>query len=178
MKPIPFLLILFLGTCLAFPSISSAERTANGSNIKRHKISKQKKTKRKTKKGVRAPRKVGKNKVGQKVEEAPIYKPFLQVAERQCRCTPVGVGTWGARGNKSCHPQGRAIDVRGANCDGKVSYAVSPGFSKFVQCMAAKGWFKLYNGQCVKGLPKNKTTCHKDHAHFSKCCQTNRGKAC
>lgn len=125
--------------------------------------------------GVGTPRKVGKNTKGRSAGSAPIYGAF-QKAAGGCGCSPVGVGTWGSRSNNSCHPVGRAVDARGANCKGKTSYAVSPGFTKFVNCMRNKGWFTMYNGQGVKGLPRNKTTCHKDHAHFSKCCTAKSGK--
>jgi len=174
MHPTKLLILAGLTLSLFLSPHLHAERVATGKQI-----SSKKKTSSGKKKGVSAPRKVGKNTKGKSVESAPVYRTFMKAAKDQCKCTPLGVGTWGSRGNKSCHPVGQAIDVRSANCGGKVSHAVSPGFTKFVMCMKSKGWFKMYNGECVKGVKKNKTTCHYDHAHFSKCCKTKSGsRAC
>jgi hypothetical protein len=146
-------------------SLAKAE-TVNG---------KKKRSNKKGSNGVRAPKRTTSKGTGKSVSSAPIYGAFIQ-AFKSCEpgCTPVNVGTWGSRGNKSCHPQGRAVDVGGVQCSSGKHMAPGARFEKYVRCMERKGWKALFK-YCVKGAPKNNTTCHRDHAHFSKGC-TVKGK--
>lgn len=112
---------------------------------------------------------------GRSVSSAPIYRRFVSSFNSCARGCKMGrTGTWGKRGNRSCHPTGQALDLHSMVCGGKSYTPLTSKFYALVKCMRGKGWKVLHN-YCVKGLPKNKTTCHKDHGHFSLGC-TVRGR--
>lgn len=120
---------------------------------------------------------IGKTSKGKrgKTESAPIWKPFIRNFEKCAPgCEPTDYGTWGKRGNRSCHPTGEAIDIFGMTCGNKHYPALNAPrngpFQKMVRCMKEKmGMSVLYRDKDPKkhGLTK----AHYDHAHFSYTCK-------
>ena len=107
---------------------------------------------------------------GRGAKSAPIwnrfYKDFKKCAPD---CEPAQYGTWGSRGNASCHPSGQAVDVGAIKCGGTLHTALGGGkFATFVSCMRGKMKTLYRNG-------KHRTKGHHDHAHFSYGC-TVRGR--
>lgn len=97
---------------------------------------------------------------------APIWGSFM-ANFKKCApgCVPANYGTYGKRGNRSCHPSGRAVDVGAIICGGKTHTALAGGkFATFVSCMRGKMKTLYRDG-------KARTKGHHDHAHFSNGCR-------
>lgn len=103
-------------------------------------------------------------------DRAPIWGSFIGHF-KACApgCIPARYGTFGRRGNKSCHPSGRAVDVGAIICRGTPHMAIKGGqFTQFASCMSERMHTLYRNG-------RGRTAGHHDHAHFSNGCMV-RGK--
>ena len=103
-------------------------------------------------------------------DRAPIWGSFISNF-KACApgCIPARYGTFGRRGNKSCHPSGRAVDVGAIICGGTAYMAINGGrFAQFVSCMDGP-MHSLYRDG------RGRTAGHHDHAHFSNGCMV-RGR--
>lgn len=107
---------------------------------------------------------------------APIWGSFVSNFNKCAPgCLPANLITFGSRnnfsptagrGNFSCHPEGRAIDVGAIVCKGKAYHAIDNGkFSEFVGCMKRKMKTLWHQGKKM-GITRG----HYDHAHFSNGC--------
>lgn len=107
---------------------------------------------------------------------APIWGSFVANFNKCAPgCLPANLITFGernnlsptaGRGNFSCHPEGRAIDVGAIVCKGKAHHAIDNGkFATFVACMKRKMKTLWHQGR-----KKGNTRGHYDHAHFSNGC--------
>ena len=105
-------------------------------------------------------------------ERAPIWNSFHQNF-MACApgCDPVGYASWGDRGNRSCHPSGKALDLHAMRCNGELIEAIgsTPRWKQLVECMRGQGMHVLYQNHAWNG-GAGKTSGHYDHAHFSNGC--------
>ena len=94
---------------------------------------------------------------------APVWGPFISNF-RRCApgCVPANYNVY-RRGRRTCHAQGRAIDVGAIICDGQTYPAIQGGrFNALVACMQSS-MVVLYHEHRGRGKTKD----HYDHAHFS-----------
>lgn len=126
-------------------------------------------------------------------QSAPVWNTFINNF-KICApgCVPDDYGTYGSRGNRSCHPSGRAIDIHGMICNGRKYRAIDnqPEFRRMVQCMESAPGNRNKSQRPVatvrgllpmRTLYQNKsravygaTLGHYDHAHFSITCFNGR----
>ena len=129
----------------------------------------------------------------QRSQGAPVWNTFLHNF-KICApgCQPADYGTFGSRGNNSCHPSGRAIDIHKMVCGGRVFTAIAnqPEFRSMVACMGSAPGNRTKSQRPVapvrgllpmRTLYQNKdprrygvTQAHYDHAHFSITCFNGR----
>ena len=92
--------------------------------------------------------------------DGAIMGPYMAALARCAPgCSPYNYNVW-RRGARSCHAQGRAIDVGGLLCGGNVVMASTAKFSQVTACMSQYLGVLYHNG-------RGRTRGHHDHAHFS-----------
>lgn len=92
---------------------------------------------------------------------APVWGPFVKRLENCAPgCSPVNYHAWRNTGGGSCHDVGRALDVFGFNCGGKVYWAPTQKFAQIVACFRKSGFKVIHN-----------SANHYDHGHFSITCR-------
>ncbi len=99
---------------------------------------------------------------GTRDHSSPVWGPFMARLQKCAPdCRPYNYRAFDNRGGRSCHNSGRAIDVHGFMCGGKVSWAVNGGrFAEISNCIRRSGMKVLYRNNAD----------HYDHGHFSITC--------
>jgi hypothetical protein len=113
-----------------------------------------------------------------KAQHRPIWNLFIRnfMLCVPHGCEPAQYAVDGMRSNRSCHPQGLAIDVHAIVCNGDFRHphrAIDndPLFVKMVYCMGGRPGNHVGYGKMAvlwhQNHTGNVTIDHRDHAHFS-----------
>lgn len=117
-------------------------------------------------------------------QRAPVWEPFL-ARFQQCApgCDPIGYSAW-RKSTRSCHGEGRALDLFGMRCADGNHMAIHSGrnqgrFAALVQCLS-EGRInrvqRLAPGElgCLWHNGSEQTAGHRDHVHVSIGCKGGR----